>query len=108
MFSVAITLIRDSTPIATYSDINLDNLIQILRWKSILLGEINNLDIQLKGIGQTPFSRENLLSVLLREYIISEFMHALGPTQQLLALKLMKVLQRLSPEVFLQELLIAI
>ncbi len=71
-------------------DINLDNLIQILvDGRAILLGEINNLDIQLKGIGQTPFSRrgdgKSALSPVLREYIISEFMNAAGiPTTRAL------------------------
>jgi len=61
--------------------------------RAILLGEINNLDIQLKGIGQTPFSRrgdgKSALSPVLREYIISEFMYAAGipTTRALLALK---------------------
>ena len=58
-----------------------------------MLGEINNLDIQLKGIGQTPFSRrgdgKSALSPVLREYIVSEFMNAAGipTTRALLALK---------------------
>ena len=61
--------------------------------RAILLGEIKNQDIQLKGIGQTPFSRrgdgKSALSPVLREYIISEFMNAAGipTTRALLALK---------------------
>ncbi len=61
--------------------------------RAILLGEIENLDIQLKGIGQTPFSRrgdgKSALSPVLREYIVSEFMHSAGipSTRSLLALK---------------------
>lgn len=47
-------------------------------------------DIQLKGSGQTPFSRRGdgraALGPMLREYIISEAMHALGiPTTRSLA-----------------------
>ena len=61
--------------------------------RAILLGEIKNLDIQLKGIGETPYSRrgdgKSALSPVLREYIISEFMSAAGipTTRALLALK---------------------
>lgn len=63
--------------------------------RAILLGEHitpNNqrLDIQLKGSGQTPYSRRGdgkaSLSAMLREYIMSEAMHALGiPTSRSLA-----------------------
>ena len=61
--------------------------------RAILLGEINKMDIQLKGIGQTPYSRRgdgrSALSPVLREYVISEFMHALKipTTRSLFALK---------------------
>ncbi len=63
--------------------------------RAILLGEILNLsdqrrDIQLKGAGRTPFSRggdgKAALGPVLREYILSEAMHALGvPTTRALA-----------------------
>jgi len=63
--------------------------------RAILLGEqITSLgerfDIQLKGSGQTPYSRNGdgraALGPMLREYIISEAMHALGiPTTRSLA-----------------------
>ncbi|MDJ0863319.1 MAG: YdiU family protein [Gammaproteobacteria bacterium] len=63
--------------------------------RAILLGEVLNLqgerfDIQLKGSGRTPFSRAGdgraWLGPVLREYIISESMHALGiPTTRALA-----------------------
>ena len=55
--------------------------------RAVLLGEQitpqgNRLDIQLKGSGQTPYSRRGdgraSLGPMLREYIISEAMHALG------------------------------
>lgn len=60
-----------------------------------LLGEVvdasgQRFDIQLKGSGQTPFSRSGdgkaWLGPVLREYVISEAMHALGiPTTRALA-----------------------
>jgi uncharacterized protein YdiU (UPF0061 family) len=63
--------------------------------RAILLGEQitpkgQRFDIQLKGSGQTPFSRRGdgraTLGPMLREYIISEAMHALGiPTTRSLA-----------------------
>ncbi|MBE1423592.1 uncharacterized protein YdiU (UPF0061 family) [Desulfomicrobium macestii] len=63
--------------------------------RAILLGEHvtargERFDIQLKGSGQTPFSRRGdgraALGPMLREYVISEAMHALGiPTTRSLA-----------------------
>ena len=63
--------------------------------RAILLGEQitpsgERFDIQLKGPGPTPFSRRGdgraALGPMLREYIISEAMHALGiPTTRSLA-----------------------
>ncbi|MEC8086979.1 MAG: YdiU family protein [Pseudomonadota bacterium] len=63
--------------------------------RALLLGEIIDKagvrqDIQLKGSGQTPFSRRGdgkaALGPVLREYLISEAMHALGvPTTRSLA-----------------------
>mgnify|MGYP002777978025 CR=1 FL=1 len=63
--------------------------------RAILLGEIDTpqgrrVDLQLKGAGPTPFSRGGdgraALGPMLREYIISEAMHALGiPTTRSLA-----------------------
>ena len=63
--------------------------------RAILLGEQitpagKRLDIQLKGAGQTRYSRRGdgraALGPMLREYIISEAMHALGiPTTRSLA-----------------------
>jgi uncharacterized protein YdiU (UPF0061 family) len=55
--------------------------------RAILLGEVVDRhgirrDIQLKGSGQTPFSRQGdgraALGPVIREYIVSEAMHALG------------------------------
>jgi uncharacterized protein YdiU (UPF0061 family) len=63
--------------------------------RAILLGEHitpqgKRLDVQLKGSGQTPYSRRGdgraAMGPMLREYIISEAMHALGiPTTRSLA-----------------------
>src|SRR5688572_9145797 len=63
--------------------------------RAILLGEQvtprgARFDVQLKGAGPTPFSRRGdgraALGPMLREYIISEAMHALGiPTTRSLA-----------------------
>ena len=63
--------------------------------RAILLGEQitpagERRDIQLKGSGRTPFSRQGdgraALGPMLREYVISEAMHALGiPTTRSLA-----------------------
>jgi uncharacterized protein YdiU (UPF0061 family) len=63
--------------------------------RALLLGEqvtpsSKRFDIQLKGSGRTPFSRRGdgraALGPMLREYIISEAMHALGiPTTRSLA-----------------------
>lgn len=55
--------------------------------RAILLGEVRDTtgvlrDIQLKGSGRTPFSRRGdgraALGPVLREYLVSEAMHALG------------------------------
>ncbi len=63
--------------------------------RAVLLGEVidqNGIrrDIQLKGSGPTPFSRRGdgraWLGPVLREYVVSEAMHALGiPTTRALA-----------------------
>ena len=63
--------------------------------RAILLGEVLDRDgarrdIQLKGSGLTPFSRRGdgraALGPVLREYLVSEAMHALGvPTTRALA-----------------------
>ncbi|WP_244709561.1 protein adenylyltransferase SelO [Rhizobium cremeum] len=63
--------------------------------RAILIGEVvdrNGMrrDVQLKGAGATPFSRNGdgraALGPVLREYIVSEAMHALGiPTTRALA-----------------------
>lgn len=63
--------------------------------RAVLLGEVvdragRRRDIQLKGSGQTPFSRMGdgraWLGPVLREYVVSEAMHAMGiPTTRALA-----------------------
>ncbi|RPE71316.1 uncharacterized protein YdiU (UPF0061 family) [Pacificibacter maritimus] len=62
--------------------------------RAILLGEVatsnGRFDIQLKGAGRTPYSRNgdgrNWLGPVLREYIVSEFMAAMDvPTTRALA-----------------------
>lgn len=63
--------------------------------RAILLGEVidrtgSRRDVQLKGSGPTPFSRNGdgraTLASVLREYLLSEAMHALGiPTTRALA-----------------------
>ena len=88
-------LLQDSIPIAQgYSGHQFGHFNpQLGDGRAILLGEINKMDIQLKGIGQTPYSRrgdgKSALSPVLREYVISEFMHALKipTTRSLFALK---------------------
>jgi uncharacterized protein YdiU (UPF0061 family) len=64
--------------------------------RAILLGEVRDVagvrrDIQLKGSGRTPFSRDGdgraAVGPVLREYVVSEAMHALGvPTTRALAI----------------------
>ena len=59
--------------------------------RALLLGDISGREIQLKGSGLTPFSRPGsdglgAIGPMLREYLISEFMHAIGiPTTRSLA-----------------------
>ncbi len=63
--------------------------------RAILLGEVldrngERRDVQLKGAGRTPYSRRGdgraALGPVLREYLVSEAMHALGiPTTRALA-----------------------
>ena len=56
-----------------------------------LLGELNGFDIQLKGSGRTSFSRRgdgrSALGPVIREFLVSEGMHALGvPTTRSLCI----------------------
>jgi len=89
---------KDSNPIAmVYAGHQFGYFVpQLGDGRAILLGEIvdkNNqrFDIQLKGSGQTPYSRRGdgraALGPVMREYIISEAMYALGiPTTRSLAM----------------------
>ncbi|NLS19754.1 YdiU family protein [Rhizobium sp. P40RR-XXII] len=86
-----------SQPIAmAYAGHQFGNFVpQLGDGRAILLGEVKDRngrrrDIQLKGSGPTPFSRRGdgraALGPVLREYIVSEAMHALGiPTTRALA-----------------------
>ncbi len=85
-----------ASPLAqAYSGHQYGNFTMLGDGRAILLGEQitpggERFDIQLKGSGQTPFSRRGdgraALGPMLREYVISEAMHALGvPTTRSLA-----------------------
>ena len=87
---------KDSIPVAlNYSGHQFGNFVhQLGDGRAILLGEVRNKnesdDIQLKGSGQTKFSRQgdgrSALGPVLREYILSEAMYHLGiPTTRSLA-----------------------
>ena len=90
------TLPEGGRPIAqAYAGHQFGNFTALGDGRAILLGEQitpcgDRVDIQLKGAGQTRFSRRGdgraALGPMLREYIISEAMHALGiPTTRSLA-----------------------
>src|SRR4029434_2381522 len=80
-------LAEDSNPLAmAYAGHQFGSFVpQLGDGRAILLGEIKGRDgvlrdIQLKGSGLTPFSRNGdgraVLGPMLREYLISEAMHA--------------------------------
>lgn len=81
-------LINGSEPIAqAYAGHQFGHFNMLGDGRAILLGEHitphhQRVDIQLKGAGRTPYSRSGdgraALGPMLREYIISEAMHALG------------------------------
>jgi uncharacterized protein YdiU (UPF0061 family) len=85
-----------ATPIAqAYAGHQFGNFVpQLGDGRAILLGEVvdgagRRRDIQLKGSGPTPFSRRGdgraALGPVLREYLVSEAMHAMGiPTTRAL------------------------
>ena len=92
-------LFEGSEPIAqAYAGHQFGNLTRLGDGRAILLGEHldpagRRWDIQLKGPGLTPYSRGGdgraALGPMLREYLISEAMHALGiPTTRSLAVAL--------------------
>jgi len=85
-----------SDPLAqAYAGHQFGNFTMLGDGRALLLGEHiapdgARFDIQLKGSGQTPYSRRGdgraALGPMLREYLISEAMHALGiPTTRSLA-----------------------
>jgi uncharacterized protein YdiU (UPF0061 family) len=92
-----LTLPSGSSPIASvYAGHQFGNFVpQLGDGRAILLGEIispagHRFDIQLKGSGITPYSRKgdgrSSLGPVIREYIVSEAMHALGvPSTRALA-----------------------
>ncbi|WP_046300430.1 YdiU family protein [Mycobacterium sp. UM_Kg27] len=84
-----------ATPVAqAYAGHQFGNYVPLLGdGRALLLGELNGehrRDIHLKGSGPTPFARGGdglaVVGPMLREYVISEAMHALGiPTTRSLA-----------------------
>ena len=88
---------KGTTPLAqAYAGHQFGNFVpQLGDGRALLLGELIDrsgarVDLQLKGSGRTPFSRggdgKATLGPVLREYLISEAMHALGvPTTRALA-----------------------
>src|ERR1700678_155317 len=90
-------LLPSAEPIAmAYAGHQFGNFVpQLGDGRAILLGEVldrngKRRDVQLKGAGRTPFSRRGdgraTLGPVLREYLVSEAMHALGiPTTRALA-----------------------
>jgi uncharacterized protein YdiU (UPF0061 family) len=90
-------LLPGSEPIAlAYAGHQFGNFVpQLGDGRALLLGELlssagRRLDVQLKGSGQTPFSRRGdgraALGPVIREYLVSEAMHRMGvPTTRALA-----------------------
>ncbi len=91
-------LLPGSEPIAlAYAGHQFGNFVpQLGDGRALLLGELTNredgrpYDIQLKGSGRTPFSRNGdgraALGPVIREYVVSEAMHRFGaPTTRALA-----------------------
>ncbi len=87
---------EDADPIAlAYAGHQFGTFVRLGDGRAILLGEIvgrdgKRRDVQLKGAGRTPFSRGGdgraALGPVLREYVVSEAMAALGiPTTRALA-----------------------
>jgi serine/tyrosine/threonine adenylyltransferase len=88
---------QDAVPIAlVYAGHQFGHFVpQLGDGRAILIGEMRDRtgvlrDIQLKGCGRTPYSRSGdgraALGPVLREYLVSEAMHALGiPTTRTLA-----------------------
>jgi uncharacterized protein YdiU (UPF0061 family) len=86
-------LLPGSDPVAlAYAGFQFGHAVESLGdGRALLLGELNGFDVQLKGSGQTPFSRRgdglSALGPVVREYIVSEAMNRLGvPTTRALAM----------------------
>ena len=84
-------LLPGSEPIAqAYAGAQFGHFVPLLGdGRAHIIGEINGLDIQLKGSGRTQFSRrgdgKSALGPVIREFLVSEAMHALGvPTTRAL------------------------
>lgn len=84
-------LLPKSTPISlAYAGFQFGHPVpQLGDGRALLLGQSDGFDIQLKGSGPTPFSRngdgKSALGPVIREYIVSEAMHHLGvPTTRAL------------------------
>ena len=84
-------ILEGSEPLAmAYAGMQFGHMVpQLGDGRAQLLGEISGYDIQLKGSGRTKFSREgdgrSALGPVIREYLVSEAMHALGvPTTRAL------------------------
>jgi uncharacterized protein YdiU (UPF0061 family) len=96
-FAAAQPLPSGADPIAlAYAGHQFGHFVPILGdGRALMLGELQTnagqrLDLQLKGIGQTPFSRRgdgrSALGPAIREYLVSEAMHGLGiPTTRSLS-----------------------
>jgi uncharacterized protein YdiU (UPF0061 family) len=99
-------LLEGSEPLAmAYAGHQFANFVpQLGDGRAALLGESKGLDIQLKGAGQTYFSRRgdgrSALGPVIREYLVSEAMHQLRvPTTRALAAVLTnETVQRNYPE----------
>ncbi len=86
------TLLPGSEPIAqAYAGSQFGHFVpQLGDGRAHLLGEIKDLDLQLKGSGRTKFSRggdgRSPIGPAIREFLVSEAMHALGiPTSRSLS-----------------------
>lgn len=101
----------DAVPVATaYSGHQFGGYSPLLGdGRALLLGELidrdgRRVDLQLKGSGRTPFSRGGdgfaVVGPMLREYLVSEAMHALGipTTRSLSVVATGRDIQRTGPE----------
>ena len=105
--SAGLSTLPGSKPIAlAYAGAQFGHFVpQLGDGRAHLLGEIHGVDIQLKGSGQTRFSRQgdgrSALGPVIREFLVSEGMHYLGvpTTRSLCAITTgEKVLRQYGPE----------